>query len=166
MDYSSSINDTEHPAGPSPWGNSPAASPHVTQTTFGALGGDVPASSPAFGAAGNGFGAEHDDDYGRPRTASTVSDDDTQAGQIEDDGSDVAGRPQSSAYNDEIAYPAHAQVPLTEEAVRASQKPPQPQYKLQAKITGLERAAKKDPILRFDVHVSVPLRCPRCGALC
>jgi hypothetical protein len=28
-----------------------------------------------------------------------------------------------------------------------------PQYKLQAKITGLERTGKKDPILRFDVHV-------------
>lgn len=31
-------------------------------------------------------------------------------------------------------------------------------YKLQAKITGLERAARKDPILRFDVHVSISLR--------
>jgi hypothetical protein len=27
------------------------------------------------------------------------------------------------------------------------------QYKLQAKITGLERTGRKDPILRFDVHV-------------
>lgn len=31
--------------------------------------------------------------------------------------------------------------------------PPQQQYKLQAKITGLERTGRKDPILRFDVHV-------------
>ena len=30
-----------------------------------------------------------------------------------------------------------------------------PQYKLQAKITGLERTGRKDPILRFDVHVSI-----------
>ena len=37
------------------------------------------------------------------------------------------------------------------------QQPPQPrqQYKLQAKITGLERTGKKDPILRFDVYVCV-----------
>lgn len=28
-----------------------------------------------------------------------------------------------------------------------------PQYKLQMKITGLERTGKKDPILKFDVHV-------------
>ncbi len=31
-----------------------------------------------------------------------------------------------------------------------------PQYKLQAKITGLERAGKKDPILKFDVYVCSP----------
>lgn len=28
-----------------------------------------------------------------------------------------------------------------------------PQYKLQAKITGMERSGKKDPILKFDVYV-------------
>jgi hypothetical protein len=33
------------------------------------------------------------------------------------------------------------------------QQPQAPQYKLQAKITGLERTGRKDPILRFDVHV-------------
>ena len=31
-----------------------------------------------------------------------------------------------------------------------------PQYKLQAKITALERTGRKDPILRFDVHVCSP----------
>ena len=29
------------------------------------------------------------------------------------------------------------------------------QYKLQAKVTGLERTGRKDPILRFDVYVSI-----------
>ena len=33
------------------------------------------------------------------------------------------------------------------------QRQPAPQYKLQAKITGLERTGKKDAILRFDVYV-------------
>ncbi|KOS18054.1 Vacuolar protein sorting-associated protein 17 [Escovopsis weberi] len=32
----------------------------------------------------------------------------------------------------------------------------QPQFRLQAKITGLERTGKKDPILRFDVHTNLP----------
>jgi len=31
---------------------------------------------------------------------------------------------------------------------------PKVQYKLQAKVNGLERSGRKDPILRFDVHVS------------
>ena len=35
---------------------------------------------------------------------------------------------------------------------RSGQRPPQ--YKLQAKVTGLERVGKKDPSIRFDVHVS------------
>lgn len=33
---------------------------------------------------------------------------------------------------------------------------PQPHYKLVAKITGLERTGRKDPILRFDVHTNLP----------
>ncbi|KAI7165004.1 hypothetical protein KC343_g14716, partial [Hortaea werneckii] len=31
-----------------------------------------------------------------------------------------------------------------------------PQYKMQAKITGLERTGKKDSIFRFDVHTNLP----------
>ncbi|KAK3996148.1 putative vacuolar protein sorting-associated protein 17 [Cladorrhinum sp. PSN332] len=31
-----------------------------------------------------------------------------------------------------------------------------PQFRLQAKITGLERTGRKDPILRFDVHTNLP----------
>lgn len=41
-------------------------------------------------------------------------------------------------------------------AARQAQQPQGPQYKLQAMITGLERTGRKDPILRFDVHVSIP----------
>ena len=36
---------------------------------------------------------------------------------------------------------------------RQQQQPRQAQYKLQAKVTGLERTGRKDPILRFDVYV-------------
>ena len=35
-------------------------------------------------------------------------------------------------------------------------RPNAPQYKLIAKITGLERTGRKDPILRFDIHVMKP----------
>jgi len=37
----------------------------------------------------------------------------------------------------------------------ASQRPQQ-HYKLQAKVTGVERNGKKDPILRFDVYTNLP----------
>ncbi|KAK1834220.1 putative vacuolar protein sorting-associated protein 17 [Podospora conica] len=47
--------------------------------------------------------------------------------------------------------PQHQQHQQQQQARR-----PQPQYKLQAKITGLERTGRKDPILRFDVHTNLP----------
>ncbi|KAL2051001.1 hypothetical protein ABVK25_008747 [Lepraria finkii] len=40
------------------------------------------------------------------------------------------------------------------QGARPGQRPPQ--YKLQAKITGLERLGKKDPSIRFDVHTNLP----------
>ncbi|KAF3910940.1 hypothetical protein ABW20_dc0110122 [Dactylellina cionopaga] len=36
------------------------------------------------------------------------------------------------------------------------QQRPAVQYKLRAKVTGLERTGRKDPILRFDVHTNLP----------
>ena len=51
-------------------------------------------------------------------------------------------RPQSARY--------HAMPPQQRQHV--------PQYRLQAKITGLERSGKKDPILKFDVYVCLPRR--------
>ncbi|KAI4257694.1 MAG: hypothetical protein L6R42_005497 [Xanthoria sp. 1 TBL-2021] len=41
-------------------------------------------------------------------------------------------------------------------APRANQRQNLPQYKLQAKITNLERTGRKDPVLRFDVHTNLP----------
>lgn len=168
MDYSSSIHDGENPAGASPWGSSPVASPQASQTTFGAIDGQGPGTSPAFGAPGNSFEADQDDEEcGRPRTASTTSDDDTRTGETEDEDSGIQGKQHPGAYNDENVSPSQARDAnrFSGDTARASQeqaqvrRSTQPQYKLQAKITGLERAAKKDPILRFDVHVSVDLFC-------
>ena len=38
-----------------------------------------------------------------------------------------------------------------QQGARQGQRPPQ--YKLQAKVTGLERVGKKDPVIQFDVYV-------------
>lgn len=40
------------------------------------------------------------------------------------------------------------------------QQRPVPQYKLQAKVTALERIGRKDPVIRFDVYVSEPIPLP------
>jgi len=40
-----------------------------------------------------------------------------------------------------------------QQGARQGQRPPQ--YKLQAKVTGLERTGKKDPAIRFDIHVGL-----------
>lgn len=176
MDYSTSIHDSDHPAGDSPWGNSPAVSPQPSQTAFGTLGGEqTPASPSAFGShiAGNGFGSEPDNegfgspDHGfgrRPDTASTAAGSETNT-----QTSDAANRDTSTG-EEQHGSPQDSQGPsslpnnpdrFSGDTARASQeqaqasKPAGPQYKLQAKITGLERAARKDPILRFDVHVSI-----------
>lgn len=192
MDYSASIHDADHPAGASPWGNSPTASPEANQGTFGTPRGEDSLASPtAFGSqiSGNGFGGEADEDvfgppdhgFGRrPDTASTVSEGDTHTQTSETEGGDS----RAGAFNNENVSPTQSHDPnrFSGDTARASQeqeqahaqaqgqirKSTQPQYKLQAKITGLERAARKDPILRFDVHVSlnVSLLCLFSGADC
>ncbi|KAJ0113912.1 hypothetical protein J7T55_010156 [Diaporthe amygdali] len=170
MDYSASVHDADHPTGASPWGNSPAPSPHAHRTTFGDVAGEPPASPPHFdsGVPSNGFAADHEEEegfgpsdhgFGRPATGSTISDSDTQAPPT-----DTASGEAAFGQQHANTSPSQPNDPnrLSGDTARASQeqpqirKPTQPLYKLQAKITGLERAARKDPILRFDVHTNLP----------
>ncbi|KAK4225090.1 putative vacuolar protein sorting-associated protein 17 [Podospora fimiseda] len=46
--------------------------------------------------------------------------------------------------------------PQSRQQQRQPRRPQAPQFRLQAKITGLERTGRKDPILRFDVHTNLP----------
>ena len=141
----------EYPSGPSPW----ASSPEGHRTSFS---GDVPrdnvpsgaqyAGASDGGASGsatqaNGSGHQQGQSYGGGQEGGWTpeqhqnqwhqDDPQQQRGQGED-----GRRPQSARYHN----------------VPPQQRQHMPQYRLQAKITGLERTAKKDPILRFDVHVS------------
>ncbi|KAG9951928.1 vacuolar protein sorting-associated protein Vps17, partial [Aureobasidium melanogenum] len=52
----------------------------------------------------------------------------------------------------------HQQPPQNYQQQQQQQQPQQPrkQYKLQAKITALERTGRKDPVLRFDVYTNLP----------
>ncbi|KAK3390328.1 hypothetical protein B0H63DRAFT_111629 [Podospora didyma] len=56
----------------------------------------------------------------------------------------------------EYAPQAQQQAQQQQQQQQQSRRPPQPHFKLQAKITGLERTGRKDPILKFDVHTNLP----------
>ncbi|KAK6343078.1 Vacuolar protein sorting-associated protein 17 [Orbilia javanica] len=53
-------------------------------------------------------------------------------------------------------YRPEPQVRSSSKQAGQQQQRPTVQYKLRAKVTGLERTGRKDPILRFDVHTNLP----------
>ncbi|KAK4142370.1 uncharacterized protein C8A04DRAFT_29999 [Dichotomopilus funicola] len=185
MDYSSSIHDPEQPAETSPWGNSPSSSPRQTQTVFGSITADAPGSPFRYPSSNTGlsddggFGGS-DVEYRRPDTASSTVSQPTEpqsealapAEPIPEQQGFVGGQgPQSPQPQGQTQAQAQTQMqtqqqqghgqPTQEQQQQQRQqqqprKPPPPQFKLQAKITGLERTGRKDPILRFDVHTNLP----------
>lgn len=171
MDYSSTIHDVEDPAGDSPWGNSPVSSP--SRNNIAAFNPASPDAPPPFrynNQPSNGLPQDQStpqpEEFQRPDTATTTSgtEDDTEASgtlnpseaqsqstvvepSAGEDGRAPAQSHQHGQTGAPASQPGYEQPP---------QKPAGPQYRLQAKITGLERTGKKDPILRFDVHVRYP----------
>lgn len=129
------------------------------------LGGD---ESGGFGA-----GASDAEEYRRPGTAnSTLSASNTDGESIAASASalDESGhqpQPSQQFYDQQSPLPqtqydhinqgqpgeSQQQQQQQQRQRQQLQRPPHPQYKLQAKITALERSAKKDPIFRFDIHV-------------
>ena len=172
MDYSTTINETEDPAA-SPWGSSPMHSPQASRSGAGVTAGEPP-SSPfrsLNSQTSNGFGQTQEvDGLRRPDTATTSSGTETgteagtEAG-TDTEGSQVPGSPlagDSQSATEPVAgtlsaprtEPVSAQsIPQQPQEQQRPAKPAGPQYRLQAKITGLERTGKKDPILRLDIHV-------------
>lgn len=170
MDYSTSINESEDPAD-SPWGNSPGSSPHHTRTGFEPAAGEAARSTFPYSPQPGGLEASGESDgFQRPGTATTESG--TEGGDIEQPAPSGSSVTESANESHAGAAPEgrHAPKPRGEPQAQApgqsrqaeqtqQQQPPtqqRPQFKLQAKITGLERTGKKDPVLRFDVHVGVP----------
>ena len=151
MDYSSIAQDPEHPAGASPW----SSSPQHNRTTFTNAGtGDMP-PSPLPPAAQSPFISSTEQEHPEARPEHEASDD--PFGAVE------------NGQHRQAAAQAQAQAPQTTQTeqhsygqgherhgeTRPQQRQKMPQYKLQAKITGLERTGRKDPILRFDVYVRI-----------
>ncbi|PGG98150.1 hypothetical protein AJ79_08973 [Helicocarpus griseus UAMH5409] len=138
MDYSSLPHDPEHPVDSSPWGSS---SPRVDRT-FPAS--DVP-SSPLPPQHSPYDGEQHDENSGTRDLSERL-----QSSQIE-------GQEHQDQQVAQAEQQHHrAQVSARYQTGARNKRQNAPQYKLQAKITGLERTGKKDPILRFDVHTNIP----------
>jgi hypothetical protein len=163
MDYRSSIPDDEHPAGTSPWG-SPPTTPQRNVTSYNSIDSSQSPAPYQYGRqeSGNGFGQDDSgiDPFGRPNTANSAAStteytpsEQSEPSQQAGFGSGSEAQPQPSA--PQQGKPSNNGAPTAPgiQQEQQSRRPPAPLYKLQAKITALERTGKKDPIIRFDVHV-------------
>lgn len=147
MDYSSIAHDPADPAESSPWG-----SPRADRDTFGSAGHAadvVPAPLPPHQLpyddnnhdgehnAGNAHAAasEHHDPLNPPRS-------------VPSNEHEYAQQQAAPKQQKRAEAPARYQTGARQNARQAA-----PTYRLQGKITALERTGKKDPILRFDVYV-------------
>ncbi|KAI1268849.1 vacuolar protein sorting-associated protein Vps17 [Xylariaceae sp. FL1019] len=154
--------DYRDDAGASPWGSTPPASPQRNVTSYNSI-----ATSYGSQDSGNGFrDVEGSDGFGRPNTASTTDYDPSQPSEPSQQSTlDSEPEEQSEAprnmhsqeqQSSSNAPPSNAQGPQGQQQQRQQQwRRPGPQFKLQAKITGLERTGKKDPVMRFDVHTNI-----------
>lgn len=154
MDYSAISHDPDHPSGSDPW-----ASPRATQTSYPASNNnnDIP-SSPLPPHQQPGYNGDQEGDEPRPRSSENGVPDSPdlserlQSAQLGDP--DYAVEQPPYATQAHYANEPRSQLPARYQTGARQNARPGPAYKIQAKITGLERTGKKDPILRFDVHVS------------
>ncbi|KAI1822806.1 hypothetical protein F4861DRAFT_513168 [Xylaria intraflava] len=169
MDYRSSMADDEHPVGASPWG-SPPATPQRNVSSYTPIPTSQLPTPYQYETQepGNGF-AQTDpgiDAFRRPATASSIASTTlyNASEQSEPSQHAVSGsEPETQPIVSQQQSPPQGEAPRngtpSASGIQERQqprRPPGPQYKLQAKITGLERTGKKDPILRFDVHTNIP----------
>jgi PX domain len=169
MDYSNVSNDLENPGGSSPWAST---SPRVDRSTFqptnDSSSSPLPAQQPSPQPQGNGSPTANrfppvSTDLPTTSAVLASADDDTdspdlseqlQSAQLGDP--DYLGDHEPNLYHQQQAQQYTAQQHRQTAARYQSGQRPQrsiPAYKLQAKITALERTGRKDPVLRFDVHV-------------
>lgn len=161
MDYSHLAHDPDHPEGTSPWNTSPRQS---APTSFSASEDQPPSLLPNATAHPNGstdqegFRADEHGDTDRQRVQDTgygVRADAPKGIRIAEESSGgpiLNGNPRST----QKEINTRAAAPVRYQGGIRTQKPTMPQQKLHAKITGLERTGRKDPILRFDVHTNLP----------
>ena len=165
MDYSSLPNDPEHPGGPSPW----ASSPQHNRTSFAhpptseIPSSPLPSQSPYGEESAQDHGYISEPDSTRPTETLAASHAAENGEQAHRQREPAQSNPSYAAQGQQQHPPPHGQQehqrhePQRYHHTARQQRQHQPQYKLQAKITGLERTGRKDPILRFDVYVCFKL---------
>lgn len=150
MDYSSLPNDPDHPAGASPWGST---SPRVDRTFPTSL--DEPPSSPLNSQQSTHGGDRDSSDH--QRSGSPDLSERLQGAQLGDpdyvEGPPFAYGNQGYDHGQQQQQKQSQTPARYQTGARQQNKQNAPKYKLQAKIVGLDRNGKKDPVLRFDVHV-------------
>ncbi|KZM23546.1 Vacuolar protein sorting-associated protein 17 [Ascochyta rabiei] len=170
MDYSN--NDTEYPGGSSPWASSPQhnRAPFGQPPTSDLPSSPLPPPASPYGQDSGQYGYIGDHtQQSRPGAASTDNGEPYRSAQQQPQ--QPPQPPQPPPGQDAPQLPQHPNAP--QQAPEPGQQPQQPQqpqryhasrpqrqqqqhYKLQAKVTGLERNGKKDPIIRFDVYTNLP----------
>ena len=174
MDYSSFPNDPDHPAGTSPWQSSETgstSSPSLTQhssyvntsqrnSVESGSDQETLVDGPKQRQEGRGT---------TPTPENGTSPETSQQIHPSDDHGFQQYRQQQSQQPQRSQQP---QQPQQQRGTgpnryhgnsRLAQRQNLPQYKLQAKIAGLERTGRKDPVLRFDVHVGFGMIGDRAG---
>jgi len=142
-------------AGSSPWANSPDAS----RTSFGDEAAVPRRDLPGPAMAEEGHSANGGEEHEQQRPAGSWSPEQQQQWQYQQQQQQQQGQShgQDRSSHEENRRPHsaryHQNAPPHPQQQQQPRQQHQPQYKLQAKITGLERAGKKDPILRFDAYV-------------
>ncbi|KAF4553248.1 Vps5-like protein 1 [Elsinoe fawcettii] len=159
MDYSTLPHDPDHPEGRSPWAASPKQSRDFgsrpndltndsanPQSPFGANSADAsnyserPSTSGSTAAMRSENGDSPQSPYNRDSPEQSQH---------------LPGQGQQQQYQGQQAGEQQRPQQAARYHPRQPQKP-QPQYKLQCKITALERTGKKDPIFRFDAYTNLP----------
>ena len=183
MDYSSLPNDPDHPAGTSPWQSSPQQNHQNFGSSEPGSAPSSPTAKHSTpytdGSPQQSEDGSHDEqDHGQERAQdkpTAAGESSPQRGPDKGRGPPLNGEGfQGQPYQQSVQYPQQNRhqpgTPYQQQqqqqqqprsgipsryhtGSRPNQRQNLPQYKLQAKITSLERTGRKDPILRFDVHV-------------
>ncbi|KAF1990931.1 vacuolar protein sorting-associated protein Vps17 [Aulographum hederae CBS 113979] len=145
MDYASAIPSD----GASPWASS---SPQHNRTSFHIPPGSVPPSplpQPAMSSS-----AENEPESPNA-SAPEVTSKSPSPEEAEENG-DSPDTHDAQKPNPHEAVPQYSQNHGHQQRYGAQRPTKAPQYKLQAKVTGLERTGRKDPIIKFDVYTNLP----------